>query len=296
LKAAVKAIPFAQRRKCRHLSAKINVPVSTLHYLLRTKKFFKRHSSALKPNLTASNKHLRMLHALEKIDPNAINSRTQTMKCQTLYNEIHVDEKWFYVCRDGESYICCSDEDPPERKVGHKSHITKVMFLCAQARPRQLSNGTWWDGKIGIWPIGYYRNAIRDSVNRPAGTQLFENETIDMDKHRMMMINFVVPSILTEFPDAEYNRHPEIVIQQDGAPTHINPRNEEWMQCLTDMGLVDKTKLVTQPANSPDLNINDLGFFNALQSMHYCTTPRNEVELIAMVEKTFTEHPTNKIN
>ena len=28
----------------------------------------------------------------------------------------------------------------------------------------------------------------------------------------------------------------------------------------------DKIKLYTQPANSPDLNLNDLGFFNALQS------------------------------
>jgi len=129
-----------------------------------------------------------------------------------------------------------------------------------------------------------------------AGTQLFQNKTVDIDKHRMMMINFVVPSVLTEFPDAEHNRHPEIVIQQDGAPAHINPRDEELMQCLTDMGLVDKIKLVTQPANSPDLNVNDLGFFNALKSMHCCTTPPNEVELTAMVEKTFTECPMNKIN
>jgi len=143
--------------------------VSTLHCLLWTKKFFKHHASALKPNLAASNKHLRVLHALEKTDPNTIKSRTETMKCQTLCNEIHVAEKWFCACRDGESYVCCSCEDPPERKVGHKLHVTKAMFLRAQARPMQLSNATWWDGKIGIWPIGYHRNTIRDSVNRPAG-------------------------------------------------------------------------------------------------------------------------------
>ena len=110
------------------------------------------------------------------------------------------------------------------------------------------------------------------------------------------MTNLVAPSALTEFPDAECNRHPEIVIQQDGAPAHIHPRDAEWMQHLTDMGLEDEMKLVTQPANSPDLNVNDLGFFNALQSMHHCTTPRNEVELVAMAEKTFAEYPTNKIN
>jgi len=296
LKAAIKAMPSNQRRKHRHLSAKVNVPVSTLHKLLKGQHFLKRHSSALKPKLTSTNKHLRALHALEKIDEATINSRTQSMKYRDLFDEVHVDEKCFYVSRDGESYIIVYDEEPPEREVGHKSHITKVMFLCAQARPRKLSNNTWWDGKIGIWPVGYYRAAQRDSVNRPAGTLLFENETIDMDKYRSMMINDVVPAMLNEFPDTEYNKYQQIIIQQDGAPTHVNPRDHEWMQHLTDMGIEEKIKLVTQPANSPDLNINDLGFFNALQSMCYCTTPTNEVDLIEMVTKTFKECPTNKIN
>jgi len=118
------------------------------------------------------------------INPQTINSRTQSMKHPHMENEIHVDEKWFFVCRDGESHMLVSDEIPPERVVKHKSHITKVMFLCAQARPRKLTNNTWWDGKIGIWPIGCYRRAERGSVNRPRGTLLFEPETINMDKCR----------------------------------------------------------------------------------------------------------------
>jgi len=68
------------------------------------------------------------------------------------------------------------------------------------------------------------------------------------------------------------------------------------MQYLTDMGLEDKIKLVTQPANSPDLNVNDLGFFNALQSMCHCTTPSNAIQLIDMVEQTYRDYPMNKIN
>ena len=66
------------------------------------------------------------------------------------------------------------------------------------------------------------------------------------------------------------------------------------MQCLTDMGVADKIFLVTQPANSPDLNVNDLGFFN--QATHHCSCPRNQIELIDMVTETFNEHPTEKIN
>jgi len=296
LKAAIKALSSNQRRKHRHLSAKVNVPVSTLHKLLKGQQFLKRHSSALKPKLASTNKRLRVLHALEQTDETTINSRTQPMKCRDLFDEVHVDEKWFHVSRDGESCVIVHDEEPPEREVGHKSHMTNAMFLCAQARPRKLSNNTWWDGNIGIWSVGFCRAAQRDSVNRPAGTLLFENETIDMDKCRSMVINDVVPAMLNEFPDTEHNKCQQIVIQQDGAPTHVNPRDHEWMQCLTDMGTEEKIKLATQPANSPDLNVNDLSFFNAPQSMHCCTAPTNEADLIEMAKKTFKEHPANKIN
>jgi len=227
---------------------------------------------------------------------NARQQQQDSMKFVNMYNETHVDEKWFFLCRDGESCVLVSDEEnPPERHVKHKSHVTKVMFLCAMARPRRLHN-RWWDGKIGIWPVGCYRSAVRDSVNRPAGTQLFEPESIDMDKHRCMMINNVLPAILTEFPTCEMNRCEHIVIQQDGAPTHIHPRDQEWMETLTDFGFEDKIKLTTQPANSPDLNVNDLGFFNALQASCCCCCPRNAIELITMVTETFKEHPINKIN
>jgi hypothetical protein len=48
------------------------------------------------------------------------------------------------------------NEAPPHTKtVQHKSHIMKVMFLCALARPR-YNNTTrqWFDGLIGIYPVG----------------------------------------------------------------------------------------------------------------------------------------------
>ncbi|CAM9568948.1 unnamed protein product [Choristocarpus tenellus] len=34
-----------------------------------------------------------------------------------------------------------------------KLHNTTVLLLAAVSRPRKLSNGVWFDGKIGIWPI-----------------------------------------------------------------------------------------------------------------------------------------------
>ena len=48
----------------------------------------------------------------------------------------------------------------PKWCVKHKLHIAKVMFLCAAARPQYNPCAkTWWDGKLGIWPIGDWEQA-----------------------------------------------------------------------------------------------------------------------------------------
>ena len=54
--------------------------------------------------------------------------------------------------------------------------------------------------------------------------------------------------------------------------------------------------MISQLRQSPDTNLNDLGFFAALQSRYYKATPRTMVELIAAVEKAYEEYPPEKIN
>ena len=66
---ATKAIPLAQRRKYRHLAAKVNVPLTALFRMLKQEKIFFRNTNNLKPRLTATQQHLRMPHCLERIDP-----------------------------------------------------------------------------------------------------------------------------------------------------------------------------------------------------------------------------------
>ncbi|CAM9598452.1 unnamed protein product [Discosporangium mesarthrocarpum] len=63
----------------------------------------------------------------------------------------HVDEKWFYVMKDGRGIYLHSKEDAPKPpRAQNKRFFTKVMFLAAVARPRMISDGVWLDGKIGI--------------------------------------------------------------------------------------------------------------------------------------------------
>ena len=56
--------------------------------------------------------------------------------------------------------------------------------------------------------------------------------------------------------------------------------------------------IVTQPPNSPDLNINDLGFFASLKVnvKRICTHCTSRQEMMVNVMKAFEEYPREKID
>jgi hypothetical protein len=113
------------------------------------------------------------------------------LKFKTFYNEVHVDEKWFYLDRDNARYYLTPNEPTPAPKtVQHKSHITKVMFLCALARPR-YNNTTrqWFDGLIGIYPVGEFDIYHRRSANHERGDLKWTNISLDRDEYQRMMID-----------------------------------------------------------------------------------------------------------
>jgi hypothetical protein len=58
----------------------------------------------------------------------------------------------------------------------------------------------------------------------------------------------------------------------------------------------NKVLLYTQPANSPDCNINDLGFFRALQALYQKSTPGNVNKIIAHVQQAYEAYDYRKIN
>lgn len=76
-----------------------------------------------------------------------------------------------------------------------------------------------------------------------------------------------------------------IFIQQDNAKTHINPDDPEFIQAATQDGF--DIRLMCQPPNSPDFNVLDLGFFSAIQSLHYKEAPKTIDELVNAVVKSF---------
>ena len=82
---------------------------------------------------------------------------------------------------------------------------------------------------------------------------------------RSYLIGKVLKAIVRRWP--RELRGQTIYIQQDNAPSHVPEDDEEFARAVAHTGL--DIRLVNQPANSPDLNILDLGFFASLQSLTY---------------------------
>jgi hypothetical protein len=138
------------------------------------------------------------------------------------------------------------------------------MFLSAVARPRfdELGNCTF-DGKIGMWPFVKQVAAQRASVNRPRGTMVTTGVKVTKQVYADMVINNLIPAIRAKWPDD----NKEVFIQHDNASSHFSPDYLPFRIAGTEFGW--NITLTGQPANSPDTNINDLGFFRALQARQW---------------------------
>ncbi|VFQ98898.1 unnamed protein product [Cuscuta campestris] len=184
-------------------------------------------------------------------------------------------------------------EDDPYRTIQSKKFIPKIMFVAVVGRPRFGESGeTLWDGKVGIFPFTYEEAAKRNSKNRPAGT--LETKPVDVVNRQVMkamMLTRVIPEIKSKWPDA-HNKH--IIIQQDNAKPHVDPADSEIVQVCQENGWDIKVQL--QPPNSPDLNVLDLGFFRAIDSIKDQKALKNVKDLISDVEKAFEEMTPQKLN
>ena len=99
------------------------------------------------------------------------------------------------------------------------------------------------------------------------------------------MIEKLLPAIELKWPLLNTSA---IHIQQDGAKSHIWPRDAAFCMAVKEKGF--NVELYTQAASSPDLKLMDLRFFRAIQSYND-RCPKDEFELIEAVEIAFDTHP-----
>jgi hypothetical protein len=158
-------IPLNQRGTYRDLALQLDVSKDTVKNLVK-EGVLRIHSSAVKPYLTDANRDERFQWAVSKIDLASIAVLQYVERdCQFvgMFDKVHVDKKWFNKMFEKRCYLLVNHkEDNPNRSIRHKKHIPKIMFLCAQARPRHDPHrNCMWDGKLALIPIGHWVRAKR---------------------------------------------------------------------------------------------------------------------------------------
>ncbi|KAJ1284222.1 hypothetical protein BS78_03G188400 [Paspalum vaginatum] len=189
--------------------------------------------------------------------------------------------------KDKKNFYLLPDEEDPCRNVQNKNAMEKCMLLCGVGLPWFDDEGNYiFDGKISVWPFVRKEPAKRSSQNQPRGTLITKTIKVDRDTSRSFLISKVLPAIQAKWP--QQGRHGTIWIQQDNAPSHVPPDDEQFNIAVEQTGL--DIRLMNQPPNSPHLNCLDLGFFASLQSLAYRRVSRNMDELIKNVEKEFNDY------
>ena len=258
--------------------------LSTVQQMLLHRDVCHVHTSSVKPTLMEENKMSRMELALSFIDEN------NPSKFENMEDLIHINQKWFYLTKDGQHFIIAADKEEPYRHVQHKLFLMKIMFLCVVARPRYDTNkNAWFDRKIGIWPIRKWELAKRSLKKCAKEMPVWKNQCITWDVYREYLIQKFLLVVKERWP----TRNRRIQLHQDGAKSLILEDDVEFKEAVEEIGL--NLTMFTQSPNSPDTNILDLGFFRAIQSFND-DCPAHEEELIKSVEKAYGEYPFCKLN
>ena len=282
----IKDIPLQKRQTQRKLATSLGVSKTAVHCWI-VDSTIQVHSNSLKPVLMEENKVAWLLMALDSWDPQ------DPMKFLDMMDHIHMDEKWFFLSWQKERYLLLPEDKNLKWCVKSKSHITKVMFLCAIARPHfNPCANSWWDGKLGIWPIGDWEPAKRASKNQPRGTLVWKNKLVTKEVYLELLISKLLLAIVEKCPQMDWLSR-KIWIQQHGTKSHISADDNEFKEALNAQEI--NAELYTQAANSPDVNLLDLGFFRAIQSFND-VAPKNKEELIQSVCDAFTNYPRNWLN
>ncbi|KAL7116842.1 hypothetical protein ACP275_03G031400 [Erythranthe tilingii] len=263
----IREIPLHRRTTIRSLACSLGTKKSTLFRRFKSGEI-RRHSNAIKPFLKEENRKARLQFCISMLESDSIPNDPVFIG---MYNIVHIDEKWFYMTKKSGKYYLLPDEEDPLRTCKSKNYIGKVMFLAAIARPRFDAQGNEiFSGKIGVFPFVTYEPAKRTSINRVAGTLETKPITsVNKDVIRSYLIERVLPSIKEKWPRED-----------------VGPASQDRFDI----------RLMSQPQNSPDLNILDLGFFCAIQSLQTKEPVKTVDELIAAVVKSFEDFPSTKSN
>ncbi|XP_021864373.1 uncharacterized protein [Spinacia oleracea] len=198
---SIASIGVGDRTTIIDLARMLNLSPTTVWRMVKRKQI-KPHSSPLNPGISEECKMARMKWVLGLLmDYSIPNDPTY----YSMYDFIHIDEKWFYLTQKSQRVYLANNEPFPHRKGKSRTKIPKFMFMAAVARPRWGQDGQCeWDGKLGIFPFTDVVAAKRTSKNRVKGTiETKPIKSVNQIATRVMLINYLIPAIKEKWPPHE---------------------------------------------------------------------------------------------
>ncbi|XP_021742833.1 uncharacterized protein LOC110708916 [Chenopodium quinoa] len=233
------------------------------------------------PALSDNHKVARLKWVLQHIHPIPSEGDPTIMDMQ---HHIHIDEKWFYLNPETRTFYLTPNEEVPYIAHQSKRFKIKAMFMGMVGKPLYAANGTLiHSGKYGLSPFVKHERAKKKSKNREAGTmetKAIQNVNREAIRHMILVKN--IPTIHAQWP-SQLSKN--IIIQWDNTRPHQVPSDEKFLAATQANGF--NIQFVFQPAQSPDLNVLDLGLFKAIQSIQYQSFSTNIDELIEKVAEAF---------
>ena len=279
----------------RQLGEKVGIPKSTINDFMRRKKW-RQVKKGTVPHLTDECMAARLEWAKERED--------DEFECQ-----VDLDEKWFYVWTDRVTAKLPPGYVRPKSKIKSKRYIGKIMVMTAIARPCPEHQ---FSGLVGIWRVCDRRPAKinrKPSAVHPQGlvkgvTIITEEKSLDGPRFEKMLAEDVIPACRSKLSWAT-----KIKLQFDNAPGHLTKGKTDketgekvFMSTIAGKlkSILEKSgeipiELVRQIANSPDTNLNDLGFYNSMDSLmpHWREFVLDSFE--KQVETAFWAYPSEKL-
>ncbi|XP_021727148.1 uncharacterized protein LOC110694276 [Chenopodium quinoa] len=211
---------------------------------LKRKGRLRTHTTCNKPALSSDHKVARLRWILSHINPFTEN---QDPTFVDMRNVIHCDEKWFYLNPDKRRFYLLPSEEDPYMAVQSRRFKLKAMFMAIIGKPLYGIDGEMLhDGKYVIFPFTVQQLAQKSSKKRPRGTlETKALQNINTELIREMLLTKVIPAIKSKWPES---------LAKD------------------------------VQAQSPDLNVLDLGLFRSIQSLQYQTFPKDLDELVQKAE------------
>ncbi len=177
---------------------------------------------------------------------------------KTWVNHVDLDESYVLTTTLNRKLKVPPGFKRPIDRLKSKSNISKVMFITAVARPRPEHN---FDGKIGMWRVVMPYVAKRTSKLHHRGQRYMKDVTLNARLFQKTVLRKIFPAIRRKMPFTK-----RVIVQMDNAKPHVGGKT---VDVLNKAGRGKKEngptiKMLLQPAQSPDTNALDLGFFKSM--------------------------------